>query len=229
MCSASIYQDILYLKREIQSIKHSNNELKTSNSALQEDVAFLMDQNAKLMDQIEQLSNSDRSGASLVVHKNNGQGILQQMSALMTSFNDHADAELAENNDLSVLNELSEMLKEIISNIAAVIKRNENDLVETKEHLQESLNQLKVSETTTKAPLQTTTSPTRILPLFQKLQAFNVSTGYKIGEIKSYHHNYEFSMEIKHSLNSYGYILQGNLINTFPSIPSVSWYLTFKF
>ena len=131
--------------------------------------------------------------------RTSGQGLLQQMSELMTNFNDHAETELSASNDLSVLNELSEMLKDIISNIASIIKRNQNDLKETKNHLEESLNQLQSPETKTPKPI------------FEKIQAFNVSTGYKIGEIKSYHPNYEFSMEIKHQVNSYGYILQGLL------------------
>ena len=121
------------------------------------------------------------------------------MSALMTSFN----AKLARNNDLSVLGELSEMLKDIISNIATIIKRNQNDLQETQGHLQESLNQIKIPETIKE-------------PIFEKKQAFNVTRGYKIGEIKSYHHNYEFSMEIKHaSSSSVGRILQGLLKNVY--------------
>jgi len=124
------------------------------------------------------------------------------MSALMTNFNDRAEAELARNNDLSVLGELSEMLKDIISNIATIIKRNQNDLQETKEHLQESLNHIKGPQTTTE-------------PIFEKKQAFNVTQGYKIGEIKSYHHNYEFSMEIKHGASSNARILQGILKNSF--------------
>ena len=114
--------------------------------------------------------------------RTSGQGLLQQMSELMTNFNDHAETELSASNDLSVLNELSEMLKDIISNIASIIKRNQNDLKETKNHLEESLNQLQSPETKTPKPI------------FEKIQAFNVSTGYKIGEIKSYHPNYEFSM-----------------------------------
>ena len=59
--SASVYQDILYLKNEVESIRQSNNELKAANVELRADVAFLMDQNAKLMDQMEKLSNIDIS------------------------------------------------------------------------------------------------------------------------------------------------------------------------
>ena len=121
------------------------------------------------------------------------------MSELMTNFNDHAETELGASNDLSVLSELSKMLKDIISSIASIIKRNQNDLKETKTHLADSLIQLQGPPTNTPKPI------------FEKIQAFNVSTGYKIGEIKSYHPNYEFSMEIKHQVNSYGYILQGLL------------------
>ena len=54
------------------------------------------------------------------------------------------------------------------------------------------------------------------IPIFQKIGPFKISRGYKIGEIKSYHHNYEFSMEIKHQSNSqYERILQGKLTKTF--------------
>ena len=132
------------------------------------------------------------------------------MNALMTSFYDHAETELAENNDLSELSGLSEMLKDIISSIAAIIKRNKNDLQETKEHLQESLDHLKGPETTT-ATLVKTTTTSRPEPIFEKKQPYNVTRGYKIGEIKSYHHNYEFSMEIKHGTSSNARILQGLL------------------
>ena len=59
--SASVYQDILYLKNEVESIRESNNDLKAANALLRTDVAFLMDQNAKLMDQMEKLSNIDIS------------------------------------------------------------------------------------------------------------------------------------------------------------------------
>ena len=131
--------------------------------------------------------------------RTSGQGLLQQMSDLMTNFNDHAETELSASNDLSVLSELSEMLKDIISNIAGIIKRNQNDLKETKDHLEASLIHLQGPETNTRKPI------------FEKIQAFNVSTGYKIGEIKSYYPNYEFSMEIKHQVNTYAYILQGPL------------------
>ena len=126
----------------------------------------------------------------------------------MTNFNDYAVTDLAEINNLSVLSELSEMLKDIISNIAYIIKRNQNDLKETKDHLQESLNHLKGPETTT-APVKTTTSSAGPKPIFEKMKPFNVTKGYKIGEIKSYHHNYEFSMEVKHQKSYDGIILQG--------------------
>ena len=59
--SASVNQDIAYLRNEVESIKQSNNDLKAANSELRADVAFLMDQNAKLMDQMEKLSNIDIS------------------------------------------------------------------------------------------------------------------------------------------------------------------------
>merc|ERR1712131_538203 len=205
--SESIHQDIIYLKKEIGIIKQSNNDLKASNSELREDVAFLMDQNAKLMDQMEELSNMKSSRTSdLNSHSDriDGQGILQQLSALMTNFNDYAVTDLAEINNLSVLSELSEMLKDIISNIAYIIKRNQNDLKETKDHLQESLNHLKGPETTTPAPVETTTASPGPKPIFEKMKPFNVTRGYKIGEIKSYHHNYEFSMEVKHGASSTG-------------------------
>ena len=132
------------------------------------------------------------------------------MSDLMTNFNDHAETELSTSNDLSVLSELSEMLKDIISNIAGIIKRNQNDLKETKDHLEESLNQLQTPGTTT--ALLTTTSSTRPKPIFEKLQAFNVSRGFKIGEFRTYYHNYEFSMELKHQTKATAArVLQGIL------------------
>ena len=59
--TASVYQDIVYLKNEVESIKQNNNDLKAANAELRADVAFLMDQNAKLMDQMEKLSNIDIS------------------------------------------------------------------------------------------------------------------------------------------------------------------------
>ena len=121
------------------------------------------------------------------------------MSELMTNFNDHAETELSASNDKSVLSELSEMLKDIISNIANIIKRNQNDLKETKDHLEESLIQLQGPETNTPKPI------------FEKIQAFNVTKGYKIGELKAYHHNYEFSMEIKHQASSSARIFHGKL------------------
>ena len=121
------------------------------------------------------------------------------MSELMTNFNDRAENELATSNDLSVLSELSEMLKDIISNIASIIKRNQNDLKETKENLEKSLIQLHGPETNT------------FKPIFEKIQAFNVTKGYKIGELKAYHHNYEFSMEIKHQASSHARIFHGKL------------------
>ena len=50
------------------------------------------------------------------------------------------------------------------------------------------------------------------IPIFQKIKPFNVSRGNKIGQIKTYHHNYEFSMEIKHLVHSQrAFILQGKL------------------
>ena len=122
------------------------------------------------------------------------QGVIQQMSELMTQFNDHADKEFSASNDLS---ELSEMLKDIISNIASIIKRNQSNLEKTKTHLEESLIQLQGPETN------------KPKPILEKIQAFNVSRGYKIGEFKTYHHNYEFSMEIKHQAASNSRILQG--------------------
>ena len=142
--------------------------------------------------------------------RTSGQGLLQQMSELMTNFNDHAETELAASNDLSVLSELSEMLKDIISSIASMMKRNQSDLKETKDHLEESLNHLQGPETTT--ALVTTSSPDRPKPIFEKLQAFNVSRGYKIGEFKTYNHNYEFSMELKHETKATAArVLQGIL------------------
>ena len=131
--------------------------------------------------------------------RTSGQGLLQQLSDLMTNFNDHAETKLSASNDLSVLSELSEMLKDIISNIAGIIKRNQNDLTETKDHLEASLIQLQGPEINTPKPI------------FEKIQAFNVSKGYKIGEFKTYHHNYEFSMEIKHQASSNTRVLQGKL------------------
>ena len=70
---------------------------------------------------------------------------------------------------------------------------------QTEDHLEQSL-----------IPLQ---DPEKITtkPIFEKIKPFNVSKGYKIGEIKTYHHNYEFSMEIFHKANSQGRILQGKL------------------
>ena len=127
----------------------------------------------------------------------------------MTNFNDYAITDLAEINNLSVLSNLSEMLQDIISNIAYIIKRNQSDLKETKDHLQESLNHLKGPETTTSAPVETTTASPGLKPIFEKMKPFNVTRGYKIGEIKSYHHNYEFSMEVKHQKSYDGIILQG--------------------
>ena len=52
------------------------------------------------------------------------------------------------------------------------------------------------------------------IPIFQKIGQFSVSPGYKIGEIKSYYHNYELSMEIKHQADLNGYSLQGKLTKT---------------
>ena len=49
------------------------------------------------------------------------------------------------------------------------------------------------------------------IPIFQKIEPFSVSAEYKIGEIKSYHHNYEFSMEIKHQADLNWYTLKGKL------------------
>lgn len=53
------------------------------------------------------------------------------------------------------------------------------------------------------------------IPIFQKIEPFKISRRYKIGEIKSYHHNYEFSMEIKHQSNSQYGRIQGKLTKTF--------------
>ena len=66
--SESIYQDIIYLKKEIGIIKQSNNDLKASNSELREDVAFLMDQNARLMDQMEELNMKSSRTSDLNPH-----------------------------------------------------------------------------------------------------------------------------------------------------------------
>ena len=59
--------------------------------------------------------------------------------------------------------------------------------------------------------ITTTQAPKAYSPIFEKNAVFNVSAGYKIGDFKSYHHNYEFSMEIKHQNRNYGKILQGKL------------------
>ena len=70
---------------------------------------------------------------------------------------------------------------------------------------------LNFSVTATKRPTTTSLLATQPhSPIFEKNTTFNVSTGFKIGEIRSYHHNYEFSMEVKHQVKSYGYLLQGN-------------------
>ena len=130
------------------------------------------------------------------------QGILQQMSEMMANFNDHAEAELSASNDLSDLSELSEMLKNMISNIASIIKRNQNNLEEFKDDLEASLIHLQGTETN------------KPKPILEKIQAFNVSRGYKIGEFTTYYHNYEFSMEIKHQAASNGRILQGKFPKT---------------
>ena len=124
------------------------------------------------------------------------------MSELMANFNDHAETELSASNDLSDLNELSEMLKDMISNIASIIKRNQNNLEEFKDDLEESLIHLQGTETN------------KPKPIMEKNQAFNVSRGFKIGEFTTYHHNYEFSMEIKHQTASNGRILQGKFTET---------------
>ena len=97
-------------------------------------------------------------------------------------------------------------------------KNKENENLRNQIRLLESENariQSDLTKMQTKsAKITASLTPIAHSPIFEKNAVFDVSTGYKIGEIKSYYHNYEFSMEIKNRVKhqSNGRILQGKLI-----------------
>ena len=70
-----------------------------------------------------------------------------------------------------------------------------NDIAETKEDLQDLFDVLEDHLRTTTTTTTTTTYP-RLK--FEKIEPFRASSNNKIGEITTYYHNYEFSMEVKY-------------------------------